>query len=1826
MAEPGDEDVTEIHLLFCETFDHEKGEELNLDLVQFPRPVCISEIRIIPSGTRAHTEFYEENKLGRTSPANFKLELFINNLSKPGSSIFERLGILEYEESNHIQLVTKSEIPTDGVILRGLYSSITVAIYGVLTTVAKSADDIPPSPPPPPPPPQTVGKRKIAVVEAKAFDMSERENIYQERREFESERAKRPKYEDRVNVEQKIEELDRPRDPKRLIRPPSPPRPPPNESHGPKSPPIPPLRERRGPRTPPGDPKTDSSPESIHLPSDDDVHEPGEIPDEEEIIERSDLFEPLTPEHSPEPSNIIEEYDTWIYDVPSFNPFQCEFLAPVTFSTPELTQYDIEKLKTTDSMPPESNKIIEIINTFQSEEHSSKWVSALEELPGLVNPCLAYVNSDSIKVLAEWTLEALDLDNAIAQSIAVNVKQLKAGMNLTTALCNCGPTVAEVLVEKNVQGILFDLLFADHMSSSLKLTALQALDSATNCEMGLVKFVSSHQSKVELTCYQRALKLMLSNQTVRVVTALTALLRKVHIFEVLGVLYMTVDRIMESTPLPPESTKETQSKDTESIEHIPQTHDESPQKMTFMDTLDKSSPNTQQRSDNQSISMETDTSIISSGTIYIASSNDIETIMECIEEITYSMENAPHTIVQPPIKAFPTSAKITGPPCTADPYPVLFHMFNTRKLLESLLLLVSCPATAGNLDIMDAVRTLLLVCLKTKKGLLFLAHNIDICKVLVQILTNNDDDESLEDNETQQLGLTMIYQLQTLQNIDQIRDFLRKGSLQTERDNVDIISILHTMYSMTFTPIGKTNVAHVLNLDDHLESILSFLELTGDEETDYKIKKPASYGYALGLLLLAMQYCDNTNTIINYATKLSSICPENTELSKWISPIQGLKFDITSIEPLVEYLKNHTSEISSNLANEGTAMVTALRILKHISCPNHQSEDSEVHQKDLQYNLATIQLFSANAMEVFILVLKKLGDFTLRPWQQGFPLPSSVNHIIECMITPLLILIKRMLSELLNTGLTQFKDMRLICALLTVHTVVCSPTSNILSTDHSTIQLLIVDILLTFTKPVLQSDTENGKCLKFVKMVYQTTGQPLTDEEIQQALVTRKLWSLHLHSLAPQIYAIIKDISGTGYHPLQHILRRVCWQLADLAAPTALLVVRYTFEILEEELNKSSSKEDDKVVDVFSPHSNKLLMLIMYMVSQASVKAPLLHYLRSTVKADEKFSEVLVRLLNLLNVTSESSTHLHGQEYIVGIVQSICDPEITMMMATESTLPTVEQLANGLPSKDHLELILTALLEHISDGNQSYATILLCLRTFVMLTEHDYGFYHLKCAFEKNSNAFYSLFKKLSTSFNKDSADCLSTLSTFLDLLQLLISADSLEDDQTTPEPSANLRTYTVNVVKLSELLKWNTESRDHPIKVIEKLLVECCKDDEAMDSLLDGVTTLAQTLNSVTDDTVVKPDELTEPVLPAPDTLSVQFNTRAFYILGDMEDERINFWLTVPPLDDPDMEIDMVKADLLELSEKCCPDFDLKDEIAKGLAGEDGTTPRKKIRVGKRRFDPLIARRDTRFQGQNKRGHKAMPGHMRGGYRPFYGGHGRPNDLFRQRAQNTSRPPSMHVDDFEAIDYSQSPHPPPPKKIHKGPPARNLGRGGFIGGPGYQRGGFIGGPGGRWAGGPSGGYNRRDLGPGMGNIQGRGPNIWGNRQPQQPPPPSPGGYQGRTSRGFLSRRPDNRPSGPGYGRPPPLPPTRADGLYGSPTRGNPRGGMRGSSSRGGPSPTRSKPMRGFRGMPGGGRWVGPGGKTDPHTRFLPPSKPSRGGYGRHDGGGSRHGGRPFSR
>uniref|UniRef100_A0A5F8GUP9 Vir like m6A methyltransferase associated n=1 Tax=Monodelphis domestica TaxID=13616 RepID=A0A5F8GUP9_MONDO len=1084
-----------MELLFLDTFKHPSAEQSShIDVVRFPCVVYINEVRVIPPGVRAHSSLPDNRAYGETSPHTFQLDFFFNNVSKPSAPVFDRLGSLDYDENTSIIFRPNSKVNTDGLVLRGWYNCLTLAIYGSVDRVISHDRDSPPPPPPPPPPPQQQPSVK-----------------------------RTPKHADSEKEEQFNGSPPRPQ-PRGPRTPPGPP--PPDDDDDDEEPlPVPVVGEKEDDAPQREDYFEPISPDrtSVHQEGqysdegevEEDQHEEGEdeeedadveeeededeedghtvesIPEEEEdeeeeeeegeeegegddgyeqISSDEDGIADLERETFKYPNFDVEYTAEDLASVPpmTYDPYDRELVSLAYFSCPYKTTFEIEVNRMKEQGPDKENsgaveasvKLLELLELYQ-EDRGAKWVTALEEVPSLIVKGLSYLQfkntqQDYIGQLVDWTMQALNLQVALRQPIALNVRQLKAGTKLVSSLAECGPQGVMGLLQAGVISGLFELLFADHVSSSLKLNAFKALDSIISMTEGMEDFLRGRQDLHEKSGYQKLLELILLDQTVRVVTAGSAILQKCHFYEILSEIKRLGDQLAERSSIPNHSESE---------------QDTDP-------GLERTNPDYENE-------VEASLDIVHLLESSLITEGEIEKLINLLDEIFHLMETAPHTMIQPPVKSFPTIARITGPPERDDPYPVLFRYLHSHHFLELVTLLLSIPAISAHPAVLQAMRDVLKFLTQSQKGLLFFLSEHEATNLLIRALCHLLDQE--EEDGLQSDGviddtfaLWLQYSTQTLQFITELFCHFQHCTNNEETDHSDLLGTLHNLYQITFNPVGRAAVGHVFSLEKNLQSLITLMEYYSKEALgDSKSKKSVAYNYACILVLLVVQSSSDVQMLEQHAAPLLKLCKadeNNTklqELGKWLEPLKNLRFEINCIPNLIEYVKQN---IDNLMTPEGVGLPTALRVLCNIACPPPPVEGQ---QKDLKWNLAVIQLFSAEGMDTFIRVLQKLNNILTQPWRLHVNMGTTLHRVTTIsMARCTLTLLKTMLTELLRGGSFEFKDMRVPSALVTLHMLLCSiPLSGRLDSDEQKIQNDIIDILLTFTQGVNEKLTISEETL-----------------------------------------------------------------------------------------------------------------------------------------------------------------------------------------------------------------------------------------------------------------------------------------------------------------------------------------------------------------------------------------------------------------------------------------------------------------------------------------------------------------------------------------------------------------------------------------------------------------------------------------------------------------------------------------------------------------------------------------------------------------------------
>ncbi|XP_061459068.1 protein virilizer homolog isoform X4 [Rhineura floridana] len=1705
---------TTTELLFLDTFKHQTTEQsTNVDVVRFPCVVYINEVRVIPPGVRAHSNLPESRAYGETSPHTFQLDLFFNNVSKPSAPVFDRLGSLEYDENSSIIFRPNAKVNTDGLVLRGWYNCLTLAIYGSVDRVVSHDRDSPPPPPPPPPPPQqqTALKRTPKPVDGEKEDQFNGSPPRPQPRGPRTPPGPPPPDDDEdepmpVSVVGEKDDVDHRED---YFEPISPDRasihqegPYSDEAEVEEDHPEEVDDDEEGVdvEEEEEDDEDDDDGQTVEsIPEDEEEDEEEEDDDddeedaeEEEEGEGDDGYEQISSDEDgiadleretfKYPSFDIEYTAEDLARVPpvTYDPFDRELGPLLYFGCPYKTTFETEVAKMRDQDPDKDNlgaaetsaKLTELLELYQ-EERGAKWVTALEEIPSLMVKGLSYLqsndaNQDYISQLVDWTMQALNLQVALRQPIALNVRQLKAGTKLVSSLAECGPRGITGLLQAGVVNSLFELLFADHVSSSLKLNAFKALDSVVSMTEGMEVFLRSGLEVHQKSGYQRLLELIVLDQTVRVVTAGSAILQKCHFYEILSEVKKFADQLAENSPSLPNHAEPEQDADT-GLERGSQEYENDVEAPMDMDNLLESSS---------------------------MSEGEVEKLINLLDEILHLMETAPHTMIQPPVKSFPTTARITGPPERDDPFPVLFRYLHNHHFLESITLLLSNPITNVHPGVLQSARDILRFLAQSQKGLLFFLSEYEATNLLVRAFCQFSDPDQEEGLQTdgssdEAFPLWLLHSTQSLQCISELFCHFQRCTATDETDHSDLLGTLHNLYLITFNPVGRAAVAHVFSLEKNLQSLITLMEFYSKEAlgkicfSDSKSKKSVAYNYACILILLVVQSSSDVQMLEQYSAPLLKLCKadeNNTklqELGKWLEPLKTLRFEINCIPNLIEYIKQN---IDSLMTQEGVGLPTALRVLCHIACPPPPVEGQ---QKDLKWNLAVIQLFSSEGMDTFIRVLQKLNSILIQPWRLHVNMGTTLHRVTTIsMARCTLTLLKTMLIELLRGGSFEFKDMRVPSALISLHMLLCSiPLSGRLDSDEQKIQNDIVDILLTFTQGVNEKLTISEETLAnntwslMLKEVLTSvlripegffsglillsellplplpmqTTQVIELHDISVALNTRKLWSMHLHVQAKLLQEIVRSFSGSTCQPIQHMLRRICVQLCDLASPTALLIMRTVLDLLVEDLQSNPEDKEKQ----YTGQTTRLLALLDALASHKACKLAILHLINGTAKGDEKYAEIFPELLSLMRAAGDNIIHQQCTEYVASILQSLCDQDIALILpsSTETTLSELEQLSNSLPSKELMASICDCLVETFSNAESSYSCLLTCIRTMMFLTEHDYGFYHLKSSLRKHCGALQTVLKRVVSSFNKDPGEFASS---FLDFMRQILNSDTLGccgDDGSLAEVDGAhpARTLGLTTAELKYQLQNKEEMPENLLLELEKLVLERSKEDESLESLLDNVVGLRQMLESAGDPCPLS-DQDVEPILPLPESLQHLFNNRTAYVLADVMDDQLkSMWFSPFQAEEIDTDLDMVKVDLIELSEKGCSDFDLQAELERSFLTEPSSPGRTKttkgFKLGKHKHETFITSSGkSEYIEPAKRAHIVPPPRGRG--RGAFGQGIRPHDIFRQRKQNTSRPPSMHVDDFVAAESKEVVPPdgiPPPKRLPK-VSQKISSRGGFSG------------------------------------------------------------------------------------------------------------------------------------------------------------------------------------
>ena len=328
------------------------------------------------------------------------------------------------------------------------------------------------------------------------------------------------------------------------------------------------------------------------------------------------------------------------------------------------------------------------------------------------------------------------------------------------------------------------------------------------------------------------------------------------------------------------------------------------------------------------------------------------------------------------------------------------------------------------------------------------------------------------------------------------------------------------------------------------------------------------------------------------------------------------------------------------------------------------------------------------------------------------------------------------------------------------------------------------------------------------------TKMPHSEEENEKTENIRRLWSVHIYACERLVKEMVIKIGGVGSScsTLGHLLRRVCVQLADLSPPISKIIAESLLDAFtmyhdlgslstfHNQPSESTQQIDETSVLPEKTHpcstqTARILNLLMWLVSNGSVKSAFLevtskyHHTTESIEVN-KYGKVVQTIVNVLYSfpnTADSTvvqehqrnvSHTLAQEYIVGIIQMLLDPEISLVPIAQDAQDSVisdKHLANSLPPQDQYNIYLNGIIDYIStdEAELGFSQLAPVLRTMVMVTYHTNGLLKLKKILLEKSGVLCNVIKKIIGCFEEsnkiNNPDCYNVMTTISELLRIIL-------------------------------------------------------------------------------------------------------------------------------------------------------------------------------------------------------------------------------------------------------------------------------------------------------------------------------------------------------------------------------------------------------------------------------------------------------------------------
>ncbi|CAG7819337.1 unnamed protein product [Allacma fusca] len=1104
-----DEKVSE--LLFLGTFYHDSGDECHIDLIQFKGPVQITEIRVIPLGATVKLS-NDSFQLGATNPSKLELEFFYNNLVEPENSTFGLIRKFDFDDKSNIQLLCNTaKIITDGIVVRGLYSTITLGCYGVhvdhveviATPEVKENDakvdsdgreDLSPVVPSEI---QIDAEKKLEDLKSPAIDELESEaegkSLAIDNEPPDSMEVDRPQaiptITTRVNfgsigtgvglgpdkkssglsdTPDKLDEFESKA----------------NTSPIPSSSPsvIRDTEDISDGEVPSTDEDMDNATSSGLIPvnstiakSPSDHSTPGpEIPPDRTGSRngsRKTSLDTISPQRDQlsEPDGSVDDFPD-----PGFD------LILSDEETPEFTDSDITEWreylsnKTIKMFDPYSeNFAIMPLQNFTVDCQFLKLLgktlissdAAVEKLNAAVDKFS--ISSFSTQSMEAW-VETLETLNHLIPEILSTLQDGVRKENILNTLLFWAKKGTDLSVAASQPALPFKVR---HIKAGIRLVQSLAISGPAVNEKLLV-YPFSGNGSTPCSAQQNLLNLFME--------------KYVGVSSQLLIL-----RAIDSTLCSKIGFRKFVSEKDEKGLTCFQTLIDFSLKAKFSVRVTfglRSVLNKLKLMESIDI-LDTLVSQLISRTVCLDDMTIVDEFKNCMQFILNTANNVEQALAHP-LRMFPVKALLEMPPNSfgLDPHSSFVKALEELKFMR-ICAVILCWKDVP-VDIVSTFCDLILCLLNWEVGLIYLCNEGESTWTVIRALLAWEE----EGNGT--TALHASHCIEIMRCLDVITEASKIGALEDDED----VRSLQLLYSLMSSPVGRKALVDVLSLGSNITYLLKCIA-PSESEPGYlhmnRNERSARKGYAVDILIAIIRYSESYNFLQQHGAHLHKFitslreegdsCEKLNDLLPFLKlTLNPLNFSYGGVEFVCETVKAKAMQLFQSYIAEDNwgfppELITGVRILSALGVPGNvddikgtlHSSDADLHIKELKYELSLVKIHSMDCVSSFVKILSKICEEFSQPAIHAYSLVGSRGDAMISLVLPVIKLLRTIMTHVIQIRKTEFRDVTAIPALLQMHALMSSfPQSSMNHGKVLEINQNIIATLLAYTIPTLRLGEE----------------------------------------------------------------------------------------------------------------------------------------------------------------------------------------------------------------------------------------------------------------------------------------------------------------------------------------------------------------------------------------------------------------------------------------------------------------------------------------------------------------------------------------------------------------------------------------------------------------------------------------------------------------------------------------------------------------------------------------------------------------------------------